>query len=882
MDGHVGQLDIRYQVGGTGSSTADQIPRLERIAHRKLATVVESALEQAYGRDPAVYILRNVDAKVTLLTGPQVNDEQIAQRWGRRVARAIVQAIKRNPGDGRNLVRFADQAEYVASFVSDLLEGRAWDRWFYRSFARLQTHTISDAVGSVLQDHGDHLPAILRYLHRDHKIEALLEACDETTLQALWSEGLDTHRPPPAETLHPLLNRALALLDRLDLWERPPPPRGPLLEAYLAEGPAPANWQDRDSLTVSFLDILHFLMRQGYVRRREPDGRQLATLDEVLADFDWLDVEVLSSRLTALTAVPARRVHADEESLRPTGAEDEPPAVAHAQAQENQTPDKTTASPADRPAWQAHADDDALQPKTAEDGPPAVAHAQTQKAQTPDPTAASPADLPARPTSRGPTPLQNEILAALGDALPHSGLTGPLNTPANALRWYTALLSQAPRWAGYQLAREMIRRVLQACYWLNSSDDSGRMARCLHRGDVQAALQHLPPTSRQAAAPDIAFLARLGHEGLKIVDAVRRHGSGAPARTEKSATDQISSVATTGSREGRLQATGAGVESASAGVESACAGVALLLRALLDTRLPFLLKQVNYPPGAVPSRLAVLLVALAMRWHGAPAPSGGHVDLGFSLLAGEEEPFSLAALRNAWSAAEREDHERFQGALFRLLVGQRLITESALHIYAINLPAGEQALVAGARQLWPFGRLIAPEDEVKGTVDGWMATCAAAGRQPSRLVCDLRLAEAMEPSSEYEVVGVKGATADGEPSEFAAAHETGRNALLAALETMDGGRLGVPQADLTVGLAAIALLRVWSRWLRGFDRSSVPYLLNHFIRRSGRLYSTAEVLTVEMEPRSLDMVIEMAGYARPLENVSWLGNRDLHFEIRGQ
>jgi hypothetical protein len=82
-------------------------------------------------------------------------------------------------------------------------------------------------------------------------------------------------------------------------------------------------------------------------------------------------------------------------------------------------------------------------------------------------------------------------------------------------------------------------------------------------------------------------------------------------------------------------------------------------------------------------------------------------------------------------------------------------------------------------------------------------------------------------------------------------------------------------------LVAFSLLRLWSRWLRQFSESSVPYLLDQFIRRPGRLSASPAGVWVELEPRPLDIVIEMAGYLTPLEGVPWLGGRTVHFRIAG-
>jgi hypothetical protein len=87
--------------------------------------------------------------------------------------------------------------------------------------------------------------------------------------------------------------------------------------------------------------------------------------------------------------------------------------------------------------------------------------------------------------------------------------------------------------------------------------------------------------------------------------------------------------------------------------------------------------------------------------------------------------------------------------------------------------------------------------------------------------------------------------------------------------------------DLTLSLMAIALLRAWARWLRRFSGSSVPYLLDNFIRRPGRLLYEDDSVVVELAPRPLDIVLEMAGYFADLEDVPWLNVRRLRFRRAG-
>ncbi len=83
----------------------------------------------------------------------------------------------------------------------------------------------------------------------------------------------------------------------------------------------------------------------------------------------------------------------------------------------------------------------------------------------------------------------------------------------------------------------------------------------------------------------------------------------------------------------------------------------------------------------------------------------------------------------------------------------------------------------------------------------------------------------------------------------------------------------------STGNLAEDLLRLWARWLRGFADSSVPFLLENFIRRPGYLSVSPTEIKVEMEQRTLDMVLEMADYLAPIETIAWLGGRRLSFTL---
>ena len=97
-----------------------------------------------------------------------------------------------------------------------------------------------------------------------------------------------------------------------------------------------------------------------------------------------------------------------------------------------------------------------------------------------------------------------------------------------------------------------------------------------------------------------------------------------------------------------------------------------------------------------------------------------------------------------------------------------------------------------------------------------------------------------------------------------------------AAEAGDAG--GNPLGD-ALDDTADAVLRVWARWLRGFDRSSPSFLLDRFLRRPGALVVEDDVVRVLLPPGPLDVVLEMSGYLRPVEPLPGTPGRRIEFEV---
>ena len=794
ISGHVWHHHCRYRVFGSHDLAAAAGRRLDSVVREKVPELFSAALDQLFRDDPTVYVLRHVKSYFSLDISESTSDNDIAKRWAERLAGAVVRTIADPDGNESDLICFKDQADYVAHFVTDLIAGRAWDRWYYRAFTALRSLSTPDALKAALLDNREHLPAVLGHLHALGVLEKLLREMDESTVRVLWLEGLIDQAMVDPAAINPLFNHAVQIVDRLGLWAAPGPDQTALFEAYLAAVPASPSWGDRAAMTAALIDILSFLSARRAIR--SPAELDLpafhAQLDRVLAAFDWLDTQELRSALLKLSIL--------ERPLPPT--------------------------------------------------------------------------RPMRGAQAQLTPRQKQLLEdlcaliAAGDVKLESGQP---NSSANALRLYAALVARSGHWQGEPMVTSLIRQLLTAWEKLARLRISGETRRLLAHGDFVAALRTMPANDQDATGSSVRFVMKLGEPGAKLFQMLLNGYSPVGELGHGTAVEQKKSPQTSpnGSR-----------PSVGRSFETGCAGIFLLMRAVLDARLIGLSVDSGWPNREASSVTGGggltgqqgLLLALGLRWAGAGGLSGDEphqvLDPGLALFAGLNFTPPLEELRLAWSATHRADHRRFQKALLKLLAMQRFLSGSALHFHAISGADGQTALVGGDERggLWPLGQHLEKPDSMGHALHELIGCWTEVkGRPPEMIVGDAALFddETRRVLGDVEIVALgegQPGSEDGRLQPIAAAYEANRQSLESALTALAAGRLGLPDADLTLALTAAALLRMWTRWLRNFADSSTPYLLQNFIHRPGYVTIDDQGILVEMASRPLDIVMEMAGY----------------------
>src|SRR4030081_3829928 len=135
MDGRIKHLRSHYRLFSAQATARDLSSRLDRVVATDGLACFDDALQRSRPDDKAVYVLRRVEAKMTLVVGEGTTASGLARGWGAYLAHAVGRAIAMDDAGDGNLIRLEDQADYVAHFLVALLKGTQRGAWFYHAFA---------------------------------------------------------------------------------------------------------------------------------------------------------------------------------------------------------------------------------------------------------------------------------------------------------------------------------------------------------------------------------------------------------------------------------------------------------------------------------------------------------------------------------------------------------------------------------------------------------------------------------------------------------------------------------------------------------------------------------------------------------------------------
>jgi hypothetical protein len=296
----IGLLHLQYRARRGSTLAVALMPHLDRVLGASLADAIDARLAALVGDAKEVVVIRDLNSRVALGRSDWSLDSRVLDRIGRASADAIVSILGR-PAAGDSVVRFADQAEFVGSFILEMLAGTAWDRWYYGAFHRYRQADAAATIAAVLDDNAPDVAAIFGWLERRGRLDAVLAVLGEERARELAT--LAAAHPGTAaahDELAPLVAAAMALLDTLGWAIAGDSVRAALLDEYLQTAPLPAAWSERRSLTAWVWRFMRFVIDRPEAVGR-PETADPARARALLSGpLDWLDSAWFAAQLNEL------------------------------------------------------------------------------------------------------------------------------------------------------------------------------------------------------------------------------------------------------------------------------------------------------------------------------------------------------------------------------------------------------------------------------------------------------------------------------------------------------------------------------------------------------------------------------------------------------
>jgi hypothetical protein len=183
-------LDCRYAVPrGEGGGMRE---RFDRIAVTALPSALRNRVEPLPAGDEICFIEH---LEIDTIVGAAAGEQQVADQWAESLWLALSKRLR--GGDG--IVAFRGRADYVASFIIDLLTSET--RWYH---ADLVSSSPSDGAMRALLDDPDAGREALTEVHRRGRLHELLQLLGEPRVEEVVRRCL---APPSPDVAPPSMLR---------------------------------------------------------------------------------------------------------------------------------------------------------------------------------------------------------------------------------------------------------------------------------------------------------------------------------------------------------------------------------------------------------------------------------------------------------------------------------------------------------------------------------------------------------------------------------------------------------------------------------------------------------------------------------------------------
>lgn len=184
MSLRIGQLDTTCH---TPEQRRDMAGVVDRLARSRFARDLVEHLGPSLARQPAIVRIRRLALRV-VIPASEFSEDSLSLAWRQAFGKALFTALAYPAGAGPVEVYCADSvAAFIASAVSDLLNGTAANEWQYAEFEQFfRRGSTQAALGLICEWPPESLPVLVE-LARRGILPRLLGRFDEIAMQHLFS-----------------------------------------------------------------------------------------------------------------------------------------------------------------------------------------------------------------------------------------------------------------------------------------------------------------------------------------------------------------------------------------------------------------------------------------------------------------------------------------------------------------------------------------------------------------------------------------------------------------------------------------------------------------------------------------------------------------------
>ncbi|MDD5320318.1 MAG: hypothetical protein PHD43_06835 [Methylococcales bacterium] len=168
------RFQAQYQISRDHPAPERIQSRLDEAVTRGLAQTLAHALTPWFSKsDASIWLIRQLD--VELAVNANLDEELLKRTWAAQIARSTAVSVQ-GGSDGENVMGFASRAAYLARFLADLAQGRAWGKWYYEGFEGLRPLPVSAALRTTVCEQpatGREALRLLQPFELDHLLRAL-------------------------------------------------------------------------------------------------------------------------------------------------------------------------------------------------------------------------------------------------------------------------------------------------------------------------------------------------------------------------------------------------------------------------------------------------------------------------------------------------------------------------------------------------------------------------------------------------------------------------------------------------------------------------------------------------------------------------------------